>query len=225
MAKVRLAIAMAGGISLALSAIAIADDSDVAVSSPPQAEMRAPKPPEFRASPPTSAAIDSSSPQKTANPQPQSRATPASSDSSNAASIAPAGKKTLGSRVKAAIQKMDPARLFREREYTKAEAAFSGFCREWEQKLHARETNNVGHLAWILKDGWETASYTGYSTIETCECKKSADGYAIGKLSYEELTYYVVGKSRDEASHAKPTVSGDVHTTELFRWDRGKWFY
>jgi len=224
MAKVGMAIAMAGGISLALSAIAIADDTDVSMSSPPQAEMRAPAPPELRAAP-AAPSVDSSSAEKSANPQPQSRATPGNATGSEVASVAPSGKKTLGSRVKAAIAKMDPARLFREHEYVKAEAAFSGFCREWEEKLHARETNNVGHLAWIFKDGWETATYTGYSSVETCVCKKSPDGYAIGKLSYEELTYYLVGKSRDEASHAKPTVSGDVHTTEIFRWDRGKWFY
>jgi hypothetical protein len=41
----------------------------------------------------------------------------------------------------------------------------------------------------------------------------------------QEYTYYLSGKSQDEARHAAPKTINDVRTTEIFRWEKGKWFY
>lgn len=141
------------------------------------------------------------------------------------AQASPAKKKTLRERAKSALHKINPARLLRDREYKKASAVFPSFCKDWEHKLHEREVNNLNHVAWTEKDGYETGTYTGYSPVEKCECHQSADGYSIGKVTYEEFMYYVTGKTKDEAEHAKPQVTETTTTTELFRWDKGKWFY
>ena len=130
--------------------------------------------------------------------------------------------KTLRSKVKAAINKV---RALRDKEFQKAAALFPSFCKDWERKLHDREVNNQSHIAWQMKDGWETGTYTGYSPVEQCECHQSTDGYSIGKVKYDEFKYYIVGKTTDDAKHAKPKITDDTATTELFRWDKEKWFY
>ena len=141
-------------------------------------------------------------------------------------------KKTLKARVqeampkvKAALQKVNPIRLLRDKEFKKASAEFPDFCKDWERKLRDRETNNVNHITWTAKDGYQTATYVGYSPVRKCECHQSTDGYSIGKVTYDEFQYYLVGKTPDEAKHAKPKVTDDTATTELFRWDKEKWFY
>jgi hypothetical protein len=133
--------------------------------------------------------------------------------------------KSLKTKVKAALQKVNPLRLLRDREFKKAAALFPNFCKDWERKLHDREVNNQSHIAWQVKDGWETGTYTGYSPVQQCECHQSTDGYSIGKVKYDEFKYYIVGKTPDEAKHAKPKVTDDTDTTELFRWDKEAWFY
>ena len=127
--------------------------------------------------------------------------------------------------VKTALKKVNPLRLLRDKEFKTASAEFPGFCKDWERKLHDRETNNLGHLTWQEKDGYETATYTGYGPVQKCECHQSSDGYSIGKVTYDEFQYYLVGKTPDEAKHAKPKVTDSTATTELFRWDKNKWFY
>ncbi len=127
--------------------------------------------------------------------------------------------------VNAVIKKIAPERLLRDREFQKASAEFPEFCQEWEQKLSERTRNNLAHLAFQLKDGWETATYTGYGKVESCEAHESKDGFAIGKLTYEEFIYYLTGKTEDEARHAQPKTVSDTRTTEIFRWDHNKWFY
>ena len=156
------------------------------------------------------------------------QASPASASQSAAvteASASPAKKKTLGQEVKALVAKYTPDRLKRDLEFKKAAALFPDFCRHWEQDLHERETNNLSKLKFNLKDGFETATYTAYGKVAGCESHQSKDGYSIGKISYEEFIYYLVGKSEDEAKHASPRAISDTHTTEIFRWDNGKWFY
>jgi hypothetical protein len=130
----------------------------------------------------------------------------------------------LGS-VKAAIKKITPERLLRDKEFQHAAAEFPEFCHEWEQKLRERERNNISHLLFTLKDGWETATYTGYGKVESCEAHESKDGFAIGRLTYEEFIYYLTGKTEDDARQASPKTVSDTHTTEIFRWDRNQWFY
>jgi hypothetical protein len=141
------------------------------------------------------------------------------------AAASPAAKKTLRQEVKRLIAKITPDRIKRDLEFKKASALFPDFCKHWEQDLHDREVNNLSKLQFVEKQGFETATYTGYGKIAECESHQSRDGYSIGKLTYEEFTYYLVGKSEDEARHAAPKTINDLRTTEIFRWDNGKWFY
>jgi hypothetical protein len=144
---------------------------------------------------------------------------------SPAAQASPAAKTSLKGKVKAALQKVNPMRLLRDREYQKASVLFPAFCKDWERKLHDREVNNQSHIAWQQKDGWETGTYTGYSPVQKCECHQSTDGYSIGKVTYQEFQYYIFGKTADDAKHATPKVTDITATTELFRWDKEMWFY
>lgn len=156
---------------------------------------------------------------------------PASDNSAVSASAIPASyespppKKTLGQKVKAIVAKITPERIKRDLEFKKASALFPSFCQHWQEDLHEREVNNLSKLKFTPKDGYETTTYTGYGKISGCESHQSRDGYSIGKITYEEYTYYLVGKSEDEARQAPPKPINDLHTTEIFRWDNGKWFY
>ncbi len=137
----------------------------------------------------------------------------------------PARKKTVREKVKSALHKINPMRLLRDREFKKASALFPAFCKDWEHKLHEREVNNENNIAWQLKDGYETGTYVGYGPVNYCEAHQSTEGFSIGKLKYDEMKYYLAGKTKEEAQHAKPQVQDTTATTELFRWDKGKWFY
>jgi len=142
-----------------------------------------------------------------------------------ATAVSPAEKKTLGQKVKALVSKLTPERIKLDIEYRKASALFPDFCKHWEQDLHEREVNNLSKLQFVSKEGYETATYTAYGKIAACESHQSKDGYSIGKITYEEFEYYIAGRSQDEARHAAPKTVSDTHTTEIFRWDNGKWFY
>jgi hypothetical protein len=142
-----------------------------------------------------------------------------------ATAVSPGAKKTLGQKVKALVSKLTPERIKRDIEFRKASALFPDFCKHWEQDLHEREVNNLSKLQFISKEGYETATYTAYGKVAGCESHQSKDGYSIGKISYEEFTYYIAGRSQEEARHAAPRTVSDTHTTEIFRWDNGKWFY
>ncbi len=141
------------------------------------------------------------------------------------AAASPAAKKTLRQKVKALVAQLTPDRIERDIEYKKASVLFPDFCKHWQQDLHDRELNNLSKLKFVLKDGFETTTYTAYGKIAACETHQSKDGYSIGKITYEEFEYYLAGKSEDEARHAQPRAILDTHTTEIFRWDQGKWFY
>lgn len=141
------------------------------------------------------------------------------------AAASPAAKKTLRQKVKALVAQLTPDRIERDIEYKKASVLFPDFCKHWQQDLHDRETNNLSKLKFTMKDGFETTTYTAYGKIAACETHQSKDGYSIGKITYEEFEYYLAGKSEDEARHAQPKPILDTHTTEIFRWDNGKWFY
>ena len=149
------------------------------------------------------------------------------SDSAAATGAAapPAAKKTLRQKVGTLIAKLTPDRIKRDIEFRKASALFPDFCKHWQQDLHDREVNNLSKLQFVEKEGFQTATYTGYGKIGECESHQSRDGYSIGRISYEEFVYYIAGKSEDDARHAPPKTVSDTHTTEIFRWDNGKWFY
>ena len=131
----------------------------------------------------------------------------------------------LQQKVKDVLTTLTPERKRLDHEYQEAASLFPSFCKDWEQKLHDRETNNVEHIIWKLENGFETALYTGYGPVESCETHQSAQGFSIGKLSYEEFHYLIKAKSLDEAKHTKGTQVDDTHCTEIFRWEKGKWFY
>jgi hypothetical protein len=150
---------------------------------------------------------------------------PASISAAPEAAASPAAKTTIRQKVKALVVKLTPDRIKRDIEFRKASALFPDFCKHWEQDLHDREVNSLSSLKFVEKDGYETATYTAYGKVSGCESHQSKDGYSIGKISYEEYVYYIAGKSEDEARHAPPKTISDLHTTEIFRWDNGKWFY
>jgi hypothetical protein len=131
----------------------------------------------------------------------------------------------LQQQTKDVLTTLSPERRRLDREFQQASALFPAFCKDWEQKLRDREANNIEHLELKLENGFETALYTGYSPVESCESHQSPQGFSIGKLSYEEFHYLIKEKTLDEAKHAKGNKVDDTHTTEIFRWDKGKWFY
>ena len=145
----------------------------------------------------------------------------------NAPQSSPAHKaqKTFRQRVKAIIASLTPTRFEMDREFKKAAALFPGFCDHWQQDLRDRETNNLYELRFQDKDGYKVATYTGYGKIEACTSHQSKDGFSIGKLAYKEYQYYLSGKSEAEARHAAPKPIATTYTTEIFRWDKGQWFY
>ncbi len=101
--------------------------------------------------------------------------------------MSPADKKTLGQKVKALVAKLTPERIKRDIEFRKASALFPDFCKHWEQDLHDRESTISRSLQFVPKQGFETATYTGYGKVSACESHQSKDGYSIGKISYEEF--------------------------------------
>jgi hypothetical protein len=112
-----------------------------------------------------------------------------------------------------------------KRTYHRAASAFTSFCHDWERMLREREVNNLEHLSWREDGGLETATYTGYGKVESCECKASKEGLPIGKIRYMEINYSIVGKTIEEARHAAPKLIHEISTLEIFSWDKGKWFY
>ncbi len=109
------------------------------------------------------------------------------------------------------------------REYRIAASRFPAFCKKWGRLIRQRKVNDVHHIHWQARQGWETGTYVGYSKIKSCSCE-DVHGFAIGKLTYNEVTYYVAGKTREQAEHAKPRITGITQTMEIFRWDHHRWF-
>jgi hypothetical protein len=129
------------------------------------------------------------------------------------------------SEVKPTIEDLTYGTRAERRLYARATAAFPDFCQDWARKLRVREEDNLNALNFQEKSGYETASYVGYSPIKTCECKESAEGIPLGKVTYDEQDYFLEGKTVDEAKHSSPKLVGITHTLEIFSWDKEKWFY
>jgi hypothetical protein len=111
------------------------------------------------------------------------------------------------------------------REFETAFRRLPSFCQNWQSKLHEREIRNLANLTWQEKSGYQTAIYVGYGKVDGCLCKESAVGVPIGKVTYDEYQYYLVGKTLNEAKAAKPKLTGTTHTLEIFSWDKEQWFY
>jgi hypothetical protein len=124
-----------------------------------------------------------------------------------------------------ALNQLFPATPALRRTYERAASLFPTFCQDWERLLHEREVNNLEHLSWREQGGLETATYTGYGKVESCECKASKEGLPIGKISYEEINYLLTGKTMDQAKHSSPKLTGHIETLEIFSWEKNGWFY
>jgi hypothetical protein len=111
-----------------------------------------------------------------------------------------------------------------EREFAEASAQFPQFCQRWQQDLRDRERYNLTKLVFERKDGFETATYTGYGDVEVCEVHQSKDGFAIGKIVYAEFIYYLTGETPEAAMRAEKRPIAQTRTTEIFRWENGTWF-
>ena len=143
--------------------------------------------------------------------------------------VAPVSASNPGANAASAVQlQVDGLELLspvQRRTYQRAASAFTSFCHDWERMLHEREVNNLEHLSWREDGGLETATYTGYGKVESCECKASKEGLPIGKIRYEEINYSIMGKTIEEARHAAPKLIHEISTLEIFSWEKGKWFY
>jgi hypothetical protein len=140
------------------------------------------------------------------------------------ATFPPTANGRLRGDVTAMIRKLDPLRELHERRFKMATAEFPAFCQDWQRKLEDRTHWNLSRISWHLDHGLESGTYTGYGAISSCTTKMSDSGVAIGKLTYDEYTYSLSGKSIDEAKHAQPKQVSIMRTLEIFRFDHGKWF-
>src|SRR5262245_56427727 len=138
--------------------------------------------------------------------------------------LSPKEEKALRREARSQSKKRVSEREKLDREFKKASEKFPEFCKHWEKNLRDREKNNLLKLVFTEKDGVHTATYIGYGEVKTCEAHQSKDGFSIGKISYEEFTYNLSGKTREEAAVAEKTTISDVHTTEIFRWENNEWF-
>jgi len=143
--------------------------------------------------------------------------------------VAPVSAPNPGTNAAPAVQSqndgLDLLSPVQRRTYQRAASAFSDFCHDWERMLHEREVNNLEHLSWREDGGLQTASYTGYGKVESCECKASKEGLPIGKIRYMEINYSIVGKTIQEARHAAPKLIHQISTLEIFSWEKDRWFY
>jgi hypothetical protein len=130
-----------------------------------------------------------------------------------------------GNGMQGAAQTLNPVMMRALKQFRIASASFPDFCRDWGHKLTVREHDNLGNIKWEMRDGVETGSYVGYSSIDSCTCKEATNGVAVGILTYKEFDYTLSGKSVDEAEHSTPHASTVVPTREIFAYEKGKWFW
>lgn len=153
---------------------------------------------------------------------------PTAPANSAAASNSTAATKTSTQKVaddlKAAAARIARLTYAQRRKWEMAQASLPSFCHKWDALLHDRETNNLAHLDWHEKQGYETASYTGYGDVQSCVCKESDEGVPIGKLTYEERNYYLAGKTTAEAK-SHPKLISVTKTLEIFSYEKDRWFY
>jgi hypothetical protein len=130
-----------------------------------------------------------------------------------------------GQGMQGSAQTLNPAMMHALKEFQVASASFPDFCRDWAHKLSVREHDNLGNIHWVMRDGLETGSYVGYSSIDSCTCKQANNGVSVGVLTYKEFDYTLTGKSIEEAEHSTPHAATVVPTREIFAYDKGKWFW
>jgi hypothetical protein len=138
---------------------------------------------------------------------------------------APVLKGLSGSGMQGAAQILNPVMMRALKQFKIASASFPDFCRDWGHKLSVREHDNLGNIKWQMRDGVETGSYVGYSSIDSCTCKEATNGVAVGILTYKEFDYTLSGKSVEEAQHSTPHAASVVPTREIFAYDKGRWFW
>jgi len=173
------------------------------------------------------AAADASGAQKVSSITPEFRAAPDPVQVSDLTITHASGLTRPPSRGITAEMKALLARLssVQRRKYEKASADFPAFCQEWERRLRDREVNNLEHINWKKRSGYQTATYVAYGKVQACDTKETDRGVPIGKLSYEEYNYYLTGKTVEEAKHSTPKLIGRTNTLEIFSWEKNRWFY
>ena len=142
-----------------------------------------------------------------------------------ATAASPATKKTLGQKVKSLVAKLTPERIKRDIEFRKASALFPDFCKHWEQDCTSAKSITSRNCNSFRRKATKPRPIPAMARSPAASRISRKMVYSIGKISYEEFEYYIAGKSEDEARHAQPKTVSDTHTTEIFRWDNGKWFY
>jgi hypothetical protein len=138
---------------------------------------------------------------------------------------APVLKGLNGNGMQGAAQTLNPVMMRALKQFQVASASFPDFCRDWGHKLSVREHDNLGNIKWEMRNGVETGSYVGYSSIDSCTCKEATNGVAVGILTYKEFDYTLTGKSVEEAEHSTPHAATVVPTREIFAYDKGRWFW
>ena len=118
----------------------------------------------------------------------------------------------------------EPSHAVSSTEYERAARSFPEFCRAWQRKLDEDAKNQKNLLQWQDRDGWKTATYSGYGPIRSCTCKLR-DGVPLGRITYEEIEYYIAGRTVVEARNAQPIAAGSTNTIVILRWEKGRWNY
>jgi len=104
---------------------------------------------------------------------------------------------------------------------------FDGFCREWMQKLEARERANLASAKFSVLGAEFVAEYTGYAKEWVrCESRvKKAGKPGVGVLVYYEIRYRRAGADPGTARAAEPSIVERLEVTEVFRYDGRRWAY
>jgi hypothetical protein len=107
-------------------------------------------------------------------------------------------------------------------EYEQAARSFPELCHAWQRKLDEDARNQKNLLQWQDREGWKTATYSSYGPIQSCTCKLR-DGVPLGRITYEEIEYYIAGRTVEEARNAQPITVGSTNTIVILRWENGRW--
>src|ERR1700751_1550404 len=105
------------------------------------------------------AAADASSAQKVSSITPEFRAAPDPVQVSDltithASGLTRPPSRGITAEMKAILAHLS---LVQRRKYEKASADFPAFCQEWERRLRDREVNNLEHINWKKRSGYQTA--------------------------------------------------------------------
>jgi hypothetical protein len=109
-----------------------------------------------------------------------------------------------------------------------AQQDFGAFCRQWVDKLDARERFNLSRAARVKQGEQVVILYTGYGDV-TLSCEVTPTGVAaspfLGKLVYYEQSLRKAGANRDAALDKRAQIVRQIEVLELFHHDGTGWKY